>query len=73
MIFGLVGSVVAFGLQSLLYAAIADGIAGNDTLQLIRIVPFSAIWAPVALFFLAVGMLVGIAGSLMAIHRFLRV
>ena len=73
MIFGLVGSVVAFGLQWLLYAAIADGIAGNDTLQLIRIVPFGAIWAPVALFFLAVGMLVGIAGSLMAIHRFLRV
>ncbi|MBQ6249281.1 MAG: permease-like cell division protein FtsX [Oscillospiraceae bacterium] len=73
MIFGLVGSVVAFGLQALLYAAIADGIAGNDTLQLIRIVPFGAIWAPVAVFFLAVGMLVGIAGSLMAIHRFLRV
>ena len=73
MIFGLVGSVVAFGLQWLLYAAIADGIAGNDTLQLIRIVPFGAIWGPVAIFFLVVGMLVGIAGSLMAIHRFLRV
>ena len=73
MLFGLMGSVAAFGLQALLYAAIADGIAGNDTLQLIRIVPFADIWAPVAVFFLAVGMLVGIAGSLMAIHRFLRV
>ena len=73
MIFGLMGSVVAFGLQWLLYAAITDGIAGNDTLQLIRIVPFAAIWAPVAVFFLTVGMLVGIVGSLIAIHRFLRV
>ena len=70
---GLFGAVIAFGLQWLLYAAIARGIAGSDTLQLLRVVGFDKIWLPVAAVFLIVGILVGIGGSLTAIRKFLRV
>ena len=70
---GLFGAVIAFGLQWLLYAAIARGIAGSDTLQLLRVVGFDKIWLPVAAVFLIVGVLVGIGGSLTAIRKFLRV
>lgn len=73
MIFGLIGAVLAFVLQWLLYAAIADGVTTNDTMQLIRMVPFGSIWQYVAAAFAVVGMVVGIGGSLMAIHKFLRV
>jgi cell division transport system permease protein len=73
LLLGLISAVVAFGLQWLLYRAIAQGITNSDTLQLLRIVPFEQIWKPVALAFLAVGILVGVGGSLTAIRKFLRV
>ena len=41
--------------------------------QLLRLVPFEDIWAPVALVFLGVGIVVGVGGSLTAIRKFLRV
>ena len=70
---GIMGAVVAFGLQGLLYEAMVQGIETSDTLQLLRMVPFADIWGPVALVFLAVGILVGVGGSLTAIRKFLRV
>lgn len=73
LIFGLIGAVLAFVLQWLLYVAIQDGVATNDTMQLIKMVPFGSIWYWVAAAFAAVGVIVGVGGSLMAIHRFLRV
>lgn len=70
---GLIGAAVAFGLQWLLYAAVSQGIANSDTMQLLRVVDFRQIWAPVAAVFAGVGILVGVGGSLTAIRKFLRV
>ena len=60
-------------LQWGLYAGISAGIDASDTLQLLDILPFTELWAPVLGIFVLVGLLVGIAGSLMAIRKFLRV
>ena len=72
LLLGLIGAV-AFGLQWLLYAAVSQGIANSDTMQLLRVVDFRQIWAPVAAVFAGVGILVGVGGSLTAIRKFLRV
>lgn len=73
LLLGLCGAAVAFGLQWLLYEAIAKGIGNSDTLQLISVSPFSGIWVPVMCSFVVVGILVGVGGSLTAIRKFLRV
>ena len=73
MLLGLFSAVIAFGLQWLLYTAVARGIGTSDTLQILTVVPFLQIWKPVALVFLGAGILVGVGGSLTAIRRFLRV
>ena len=73
LLLGLLGAVAAFLLQWLLYAAMCRGIAASDTLQLLRIVPFTRIWKVVAIVFGATGLLVGMGGSTMAIRRFLKV
>ena len=73
LLLGLFSALVAFGVQWALYAGISTGIEASDTLQLLRIVPFTQLWAPVLIIFIAVGLLVGIVGSLMAIRKFLRV
>ena len=73
MLLGLFSAVIAFGLQWMLYTAVARGIGTSDTLQILTVVPFVKIWQPVALVFLGAGILVGVGGSLTAIRRFLRV
>ena len=73
LLLGTLSAAVAFGLQWLLYLAVAKGIASSDSLQILHIVPFTDIWYIVALVFLAAGILVGVGGSLTAIRRFLRV
>ena len=70
---GLLSSLIAFGLQWLVYATVAQSIAAADTLQFLRVVPFSDIWQRVALSFGAAGMVIGVGGSLMAIRKFLQV
>ncbi len=70
---GLLGAVIAFFLQWALYAAVARGVDSNDTLQLIRVLPFSELWAPVAAVFALAGIIIGVGGSLSAIRKFLQV
>jgi len=70
---GLLAAVIAFFLQWGLYEAVARGVASNDTLQLIRVVDFRQLWSQVAAVFAGAGILVGIGGSLSAIHRFLQI
>ena len=48
---GLLGAVIAFFLQWALYTAVARGVDTNDTLQLIQVIPFAQLWAPVAAVF----------------------
>ena len=73
LLLGITGAVIAFGLQWLLYSGMVRGVESSDTMQLLRLVPFTDIWMPVSAVFLAVGILVGVGGSLMAIRKFLRV
>ena len=73
LLLGIIGAVVAFVLQWLLYIGMVKGVSNTDALQLLRMVPFDEIWAPVAVVFVAVGILVGVGGSLTAIRKFLRV
>ena len=73
LLLGLFSAVIAFGLQWLLYTAVARGIGTSDSLQILTVIPFEQIWQPVALVFLSAGILVGVGGSLTAIRRFLRV
>ena len=72
-LFGLIGAAVAFLLQRGLYGAVAKGVANNDTLQLIQIIPFTEMWLPVAGTFAAAGVVIGVGGSLSAIRKFLQV
>ena len=73
LLLGLIGAVIAFVLQWMLYAAVAGAVAENDTLQLLRVVSFDEIWSPVAGVFGVAGLLIGVVGSLLAIRRFLKV
>ena len=72
-LFGILGAAVAFLLQWGLYEAVAQGVANNDTLQLISIIPFTEMWVPVAVSFAAAGIIIGVGGSLSAIRKFLQV
>jgi len=72
-LFGILGAAVAFLLQWGLYEAVARGVANNDTLQLISIIPFTEMWEPVAVSFAAAGIIIGVGGSLSAIRKFLQV
>ena len=72
-LFGILGAAVAFLLQWGLYEAVARGVANNDTLQLISIIPFTEMWEPVAVSFAAAGIIIGVGGSLSAVRKFLQV
>lgn len=72
-IMGILSALIAFFCQWGLYSAVATGVAANDTLQLLDIVPFLEMWKPVAASFAGAGLLMGVGGSLSAIHRFLKV
>ena len=72
-IMGLLSAVIAFVCQWGLYEAVATGVSNNDTLQLLSIVPFFEMWKAVAGSFLAAGILMGVGGSLSALHKFLKV
>jgi len=70
---GLLSAIVGFALQWLLYASVAKGVNSSDTLQLLRILPFEELWQPVAATFAGAGIIMGVGGSLSAIHKFLQV
>lgn len=70
---GLFSAVIGFFLQWGLYEMVARSVDANDTIRLIRIVPFGDMWLYVAAIFLGVGMLIGVGGSLSAIRKFLQV
>ena len=70
---GVLGAAIAFFLQWALYEAVCQGVAANDSLQLIRMVEFSELWKPVAAAFAGAGVVVGVGGSLSAIRKFLQV
>ena len=73
LLLGLLGAVIAFVLQWVLYSGVSDAIVENDTLQLVKIADFREICLPVAGAFTLSGLLIGVGGSLLAIRKFLKV
>lgn len=70
---GMMGSVLAFGLEWVGYDALVQRINGIDSLQLFTFVPFQELLIPMVVVFAAAGMFVGIVGSWTSIRKFMDV
>ena len=71
---GVLGAAMAFGLQWLMYDALLDRIAMEDTLQLFgNLVPFKELLLPMIATFAAAGGFVGVVGSWTSIRKFMDV
>jgi len=70
---GMMGAVLAFGLEWVGYDAMVQKISSVDSLQLFKLVPFQELLIPMVIVFGAAGMFVGIVGSWTSIRKFLNV
>jgi len=70
---GMMGAVLAFGLEWVGYDAMIQKIGSVDSLQLFKLVPFQELLIPMVVVFAAAGMFVGIVGSWTSIRKFLNV
>ncbi|MBQ3193438.1 MAG: permease-like cell division protein FtsX [Oscillospiraceae bacterium] len=70
---GMIGAVLAFGLEWVGYDALIQKVNGVDSLQLFTFVPFQELLIPMAIVFGAAGMFVGIVGSWTSIRKFMDV
>ena len=70
---GMIGAILAFCLEWVMYDAMCEKIAGVDSLQLFTFVPFQELLIPMVAVFAAAGMFVGFVGSWSSIRRFLDV
>ena len=70
---GMIGAVLAFGLEWVGYDALIQKVAAVDSLQLFTFVPFQELLIPMVTIFAAAGMFVGIVGSWTSIRKFMDV
>ena len=70
---GMIGAILAFGLEWLGYDAMLNKISSVDALQLFNFVPFQELLLPMVATFIAAGMFVGIVGSWTSIRKFMDV
>ena len=70
---GMLGAVLAFGLEWVGYDAMIAKISTVDALQLFNFVPFQELLLPMVATFIAAGMFVGIVGSWTSIRKFMDV
>ena len=70
---GMLGAVVAFGLEWGMYDALIVRVAEVDSLNLFKFVPFETLLIPMIITFVAAGMFVGIVGSWTSIRKFMDV
>ncbi len=73
LILGIIGSVIAFFIQRAIYNLVAGEIMNSFAGNFIPVLPFSQLMLPVAVVFLAVGLIVGLFGSNIAIRKYLKV
>lgn len=73
LLLGCFGALSAYLLQWGVYRLVADNIIASSGLSFVSAIPFAAIALPMLAAFLAVGLGVGIIGSLMAIRNYLKV
>ena len=72
-ILGMVGAILAFALEWVMYDALVVKVASVDTLQLFSFVPFTRLLVPMILTFGAAGLFVGVVGSWTSIRKFMDV
>ena len=70
---GMMGAILAFGLEWVGYDALIQKIAAVDALQLFNFVSFHELLIPMVIVFAAAGMFVGIVGSWTSIRKFMNV
>ena len=70
---GMIGAALAFGIEWLMYDALATRVREADTLQLFTFVPFQQLLYPMIAVFCLAGLFVGIVGSWTSIRKFLDV
>jgi len=70
---GMVGAILAFGLEWVMYDALIQRISQVDSLQLFTFVAFQELLIPMIITFGAAGMFVGFVGSWTSIQRFMDV
>ena len=70
---GMMGALLAFGLEWVMYDALIEKIATVDSLQLFSFVAFQELLIPMVAVFGAAGLFVGIVGSWTSIRKFLDV
>ena len=70
---GMIGAVLAFGIEWLAYDYMIQRIAVVDALKLFNFVPFQELLIPMVATFCAAGLFVGIVGSWTSIQRFMDV
>lgn len=67
------GSLSAYILQYGIYRLVTEKLIGNTGFSFITFIPFSQIAVPMLIVFVAVGFVVGVFGSLIAIRNYLKV
>ena len=70
---GMIGAVLAFGLEWAGYDALVEKVSNVDALQLFSFVPFQELLIPMVVVFCGAGMFVGIVGSYSSIRKFMDV
>ncbi len=70
---GMIGAILAFGLEWVGYDALVQKVSGVDALQLFSFVSFQELLIPMVIVFTSAGMFVGIVGSWTSIRKFLDV
>ena len=70
---GMIGAILAFGLEWVGYDAMVQKIGSVDSLQLFSLVPFQELLIPMVITFASAGMFVGIVGSWTSIRKFMNV
>ena len=73
LLLGLAGALLAYVLQWGIYQVVANKIIASAGLNFLTFMPFSAFSIPLLIAFGAVGLGVGVFGSLMAIKNYLKV
>lgn len=70
---GMIGAILAFGLEWVGYDALVQRVSNVDSLQLFSFVPFQELLIPMVVVFAGAGMFVGIVGSWTSIRKFMDV
>lgn len=73
LVLGIVGAVVAFFIEWGVYQFICEKVMTGIARNMVTVIPFTSLMIPVIIVYLAVGILVGAFGGLIAIRNYLKV